>query len=630
MPYGYCGNILHVNLSEQKYWIENPGEKFYRKYWGGRSIGLYYMLKEMKPKTEVFSPENILIFATSVVVGSKAPMINRYTVCAKSPLTNAQGEAEAGGYWGPELKKAGFDAVVIKGIAEKPVYLFIKDGQVEIRNAQHLWGKGTLETQNLLREECDDSKIRIAQIGPAGENLVYFANIVNELHHFNGRNGLGAVMGSKKLKAIVVRGSSNIQEHFPEKVREITKKITARVMKNPLSRDLREQGTVAVIDGARKAGWLPTRNWSDNHFEESEKISAEEYHKKIFEKNGTCYACPIACKRLARSNDVSLKINPELGGPEYESLVSLGPLCGVSDLDYIAKANQLCNQYAVDTISMGMTIAFAMQCYEEGLLTKSDTGGINLKFGNKKAVLELIEKIVYQEGIGKFLSRGSLRTSENIGKQSKKFVHQVKGQEVPMHDPRVKTGVGLQYALSDYGADHMKAAHDTFFTDEESWGLQETAGLGILEAVEVTDIGPKKVGLFKKLDLLWSLFDILGVCDFGYVPRSVGTLEELLELIRAITGWKVTWYELMKLSERSINMARTFNIREGLTAKEDSLPEVFFRNFKGGILDGTGAIDKEKFKEAIKLRYQMMGWDSQNGIPSTGKLAELGLEWLIL
>lgn len=629
MAFGYCGNIIHVDLSEKKYWIENPDENFYRKYCGGRGIGLYYMLKEMKPGTKAFSPENLLIFATSVIVGSRAPMINRYTVCAKSPLTNAQGEAEAGGYWAPELKKAGFDAIIIKGISIKPVYLFIKNGKVEIRGANHLWGKDTLETQELLREECSDSKIRIAQIGPAGENLVYFANIVNELHHFNGRNGLGAVMGSKKLKAIVVRGSNDIKEHSPEKVRKITKNITMRVMKNPLSRTLREQGTVATINGASQAGWLPTRNWSDNHFEGAKKVSSEEYHKSIFDSNSTCYACPIACKRLARSGNSSLKIKPELGGPEYESLAALGPLCGIDDLDYIAKANQLCNQYAVDTISMGMSIAFAMQCYEEGLLTEKDTDGIELKFGNKKAVLELIKKIVFQEGIGKLLSKGSLRASGEIGKQSRKFVHQVKGQEIPMHDPRVKTGVGLQYALSDYGADHMKAAHDSLFADEESWGLQETSGLGIIEPVEATDIGPKKVGLFKKLDLLWSLFDILGVCDFGYVPRSIGTLDELIDLVKSITGWIITWYELMKVSERSINMARIFNTREGITEKDDKLPEVFFQNFKGGILDGTGAIDKEAFQKAIVLRYEMMGWDKKTGIPLNGKLAELGLEWLI-
>ncbi|MBN2396058.1 MAG: aldehyde ferredoxin oxidoreductase family protein [Candidatus Atribacteria bacterium] len=629
MSYGYCDRILHVDLTEKKYWIENPGEKFYRKYWGGRALALYYMLNEMKPGIDPFSPDNLLIFATSVVVGSKAPMINRYTVCAKSPLTNAHGEAEAGGYWGPELKKAGFDAIIIKGISQDPVYLYLKDTKVEIRNAQHLWGKDTLETQELLREECNDERIRIAQIGPAGENLVYFANIVNELHHFNGRNGLGAVMGSKKLKAIVVRGNANINEYIPGKINEITRQISRRVMENPLSRSLREKGTIAVIDVAAQGGWLPTRNWSDNHFEEKERVLTEEYHKRIFARNSSCYACPIACKRESSSQNPSLEINPKLGGPEYETLVSLGPLCGVSDLDYIAKAGQLCNQYAVDTISMGMTIAFAMQCYEEGILTKKETDGLELNFGNKKAVIELIKKIVFREGIGELLRFGTLRASKKIGKGSEKFVHQVKGQEIPMHDPRVKVGVALQYALADYGADHMKAAHDGYYASEDGWGLQETSGLDIHDAVDVQNIGYKKVALFKKLDIFWSLLDILGVCHFGYVPRSLGTLEELLGLICSICGWRLTWYELMKLGERSIDMARIFNLREGITAKHDRLPDVFFQNFKGGLLDGKGAIDQEKFQEAIHLRYEMMGWDRETGIPSDGILAELGLEWLI-
>src|SRR5665648_1073323 len=495
MSYGYTGNILHVDLSSKKHWIENPEENFYRTYWGGRALALYYMLNQMKPHTDPLSPDNLLIFAPGVLTGTPAPAMPRYTVCAKSPLTGAQGEAEAGGWWGPELKKAGFDALVIKGASTAPVYLWIKDGKVEIKDATHLWGKDTGETQKIIREELKDDKIRIAQIGPAGENLVRFANIVNELKHFNGRNGLGAVMGSKKLKAIAVRGTKG------------------------------------------------------------------------------CYACPSRCKRVVEVDEPNLKVDPSYGGPEYETIVSLGSLCGISDLKYIAKANELCNKYTMDTISAGMVIAFAMQCYQEGLLTKEDTGGIELTFGNKEAVLEMIEKIAHREGLGDLLSQGSYLAAQKIGKGSEKFIHQVKRQEIPMHDPRLKTGVGLQYALSDYGADHMKAAHDPFFKDKDSVGIKEMKGLGILEPVSPTDIGEKKVALFKLLDIYWTVFDILGVCDFGYVPRSVGTMEELLEIIKSATGWKTTWFELMKLGERSINMARIFNYREGFTSQDDTLPE---------------------------------------------------------
>ena len=629
MPYGYTGNILHVDLSSKKLWIENPPEAFYRTYWGGRALAFYYMLHQMKTHTDPLSPDNLLIFAPGVLTGTPAPAIPRYTVCAKSPLTGAEGEAEAGGWWGPELKKTGFDAIVIKGSSSTPVYLYIKDGKAEIKDATHLWGKDTGETQKIIKDELVDDKVRIAQIGPAGENLVRFANIVNELKHFNGRNGLGAVMGSKKLKAIAVRGTKPIELYDKERVSQVTKDITKRIMGNPLSKDLRNLGTPATVRPFYEGGCLPSYNWTTGYFQEGENLTAETLNKTILKGTKGCYACPIRCKRVVEVDEPGLKVDPAYGGPEYETIASLGSLCGISDLKYIAKANELCNKYTMDTISTGMVIAFAVQCYEEGILTKEDTDGIELTFGNKEVVLKIIEKIAHREGLGDLLSQGSYLAAQKIGKGAEKFIHQVKGQEIPMHDPRLKTGVGLQYALSDYGADHMKAAHDPFFKDQDSVGVKEMKGLGILEPVSPTDIGEKKVALFKLLDIYWTVFDILGVCDFGYVPRSVGTMGELLEIIRATTGWEATWFELMKVGERSINMARIFNYREGFTSQDDTLPEVFFRDFKGGPLDGQGAINKKDFEKAIKLRYELMGWNPDTGIPTTAKLIELGLDWLI-
>lgn len=628
MPYGYTGNILHIDLTTQKYWVEHPSETFYRTYWGGRALALYYMLKEMKPRVDPLSPDNLLIFAPGVLTGTPAPAMPRYTVCAKSPLTGAQGEAEAGGWWGPELKKAGFDAIVIKGSSSIPVYLYIKDGKIEIKDATHLWGKETGETQRIIKEELADDKIRIAQIGPAGENLVRFANIVNEIKHFNGRNGLGAVMGSKKLKAIAIRGTKPLKIYNQKKVKEIAKQISQRVMNNPLSRALRELGTVASIRAAYEAGCLPSYNWTTGYFKGGENLTAETYNKTILKKTEGCYACPILCKRVVEVNESEIQVDPLYGGPEYETIAALGSLCGIDDLKYIAKANELCNRYTMDTISTGAVIAFAIQCYEEGLLTKEDTQGIELTFGNKKALLILIEKITHREGIGDLLAEGSYLAAQRIGKGAQKFIYQVKRQEIPLHDPRLKTGVGLQYALSDYGADHMKAPHDPFFKDQDSVGIKEMKGLGILEPVSPTDLSEKKVALFKLWDIYWSLLDLLGVCVFGYVPRTLGTLEEMLEIICSATGWRTTWFELMKVGERSINMARIFNYREGFNLKDDTLPEVFFQDFKGDPLDGQGAINKEDFQKALKLRYELMGWDADTGIPSYGKLVELGLSWL--
>lgn len=373
---------------------------------------------------------------------------------------------------------------------------------------------------------------------------------------------------------------------------------------------------------------MPTKNWTTGYFEDGKDLTAEVINKTIALNPEGCFACPIRCKRVSRIDDKSIHVEPKYGGPEYEGVTSMGSLCGIGDIKYVAKANELCNKYTLDTISTGSTIAFAMQCYENGIITKDDTDGIELRFGNKEALLAIIEKIAKREGFGSILAEGSLRASKMIGNGAERFVHTVKGQELPMHDPRLKTGVALQYALSDYGADHMKAPHDGFFSNKDSYGMATMSGLGILDPVSITDMGIKKVRLFKTLDIYWSLFDILGVCDFGYVPRSVGSIDELLDIIRSTTGWNTTWYELMRASERSINMARMFNIREGFGSKDDILPDIFFEDFDDCPQKGKRAINKEDFYEAVKLRYALMGWDDA-GVPTKGKLFDLGLDWLV-
>ena len=629
MNFGYTGSILHIDLTTKKYWIENPPEQFYRTYYGGRALGLYYMLKEMKIGIDPLSPENLLIFATGILTGDPIPAVPRYTVCSKSPLTGGQGEAEAGGWWGPELKKAGFDALIIKGSSKTPVYLWIKDDKVEIKDATHLWGKDTGITQKIIKEELKDDKVRIAQIGPAGENLVRFANIVNDLIHFNGRCGLGAVMGSKKLKAIAVRGTNSFKVHNQEKLKNIAKKLNQEIKQFPGSMNLKENGTISVLRTYYEAGWLPTKNWTTGYFEGGKNLDADTLNNTILKKRESCYACPIYCKRVVEVNDPEIKVNPLYGGPEYETAVSLGSLCGVDDLKYVSKGNELCNKFTLDTISTGSAIAFAMQCYEKGLLTKKDTGGIELKFGNKKSMLDMIENIAKRRGLGDILAEGTFRAARKIKKGAEKLVHHVKGQEIPMHDPRIRASVGLMYAFADYGADHMKAAHDTLFMHEESRGIKEMEGLGVHESLSLTDISKKKVRFFKIFDIYFSLLDILGVCTHGFVPGGPGTMDELLEIIRCTTGWKTTWYELMKIGERSINMARLYNIREGFTSNEDQIPEVFFQNFNGGPLHGKGAMNRKDFEKAKRLRYQLMGWDEKSGIPTQSKLVDLELDWLV-
>jgi aldehyde:ferredoxin oxidoreductase len=439
-------------------------------------------------------------------------------------------------------------------------------------------------------------------------------------------------MGSKKLKAIAVRGELPINTFDEVSLKKLSKKITERLKKSPGAVQLGQLGTIRLVKGFNKAGWLPTRNWTgDGSQKKWENLWAESLNKKYLKKYSSCYGCPIHCKRVVEFENEKFEINPIFGGPEYETTAALGSLCDIYDLGYVAKGAELCNKYTMDSISTGSAIAFAMHCFKKGILTKKDTYGINLKFGNKEAMLEMIKKIAFrEEGLGDLLAEGTLRASKRIGKGSDKFIRQVKGQEIPMHDPRVKVGVGLQYALSTYGADHMKAPHDTYFQSFDSTGIKEMASLGFLEPLAVNDISKKKVKQFKLGELLVSLYDTLNLCDFTFIPFNLGgKMEELLLIINYITGWETSWYELLKVSERSINMAQVFNLREGFSPKDDTIPDIFYKDFEDGILKGTGAIEKKAFSDAVKYRYQIMGWDPITGEPSKGKLMDLDLDWLI-
>jgi len=625
MPLGYTGKILRIDLSDGNIKEENIDQVFMRKYFGGKGFIGYYLLKEVHPDVDPLSPDNKLIFATGVMTGLPVSGMCRYAVGAKSPLTGGYGQAEAGGWWGPELKMAGYDGLIIEGKAEKPVYIYIKDGDVQIKDASHLWGRTTDQAQKLIREENGDDRIRIAQIGPAGENLVSYACIVNELKHANGRTGMGAVMGSKNLKAIAVRGTQKLQFKDKEKILDIARWFSGYFKKNPLTYGLYNWGTSGGLMNFNKSGILPTRNFREGSFEGAEKIWGKTMAETILKKREGCYACAIRCKRVVEVDREDLKVDPELGGPEYETIASFGSLCGIDDLGLISKANELCNKYTLDTISTGMVIAFAMECYENGIITEQDTGGLKLSFGNKDVVLKLIEMIAKRQGIGDILALGSKRAAEKIGKGAEQYVLTVKNQELPMHEPRGKYGVGLAYALSDTGADHMQAAHDTLFT-EEGEVLDSIKPLGILEPMDPFDITEKKVRDFMYLQFLWSFYNMAGICDFAPVPRGSMPLEKVVDLMRAATGWNVSLWEMLKAGERGLTMSRLYNIRCGLGAGEDRLPSRLHQALEGGTLKGQ-KIPEEEFMQAIKTYYAMMGWDKETGIPTKEKLAELGIDF---
>jgi len=634
MAYGYMGQIVRINLTDRVVKIEKLNENFYRKFLGGRNIAAYLMLQEISPEVKPLDPENKIIFTTSVLTGTPIPGTSRFTVAAKSPLTGGYGESEAGGWWGPELKFAGFDAIIVEGRSREPVYIWIDNGNVEIRSAQKLWGKETGIVQEEIKKELGDEKIKVLQIGPAGEKLVKYAAITNELRHWCGRTGLGAVMGSKNLRAIAVRGTSHVSMKEKERVIEYTKWFARNVVQHPGLRDNMELGTAKNVIPLNEMGLLPTSNFRKGSFKEAEGISGEEIRDNISAKRDTCYACPIRCKRVVGYQKNGLEIDERYGGPEYESIGSLGSNCEIGDAIIVCKANELCARYGLDTISTGVTIAFAMECMEKGIITEKDTGGIKLKFGNGQALLEMIEKIAKREGFGDILAEGSYRAAEIIGKNSKQYSMTVKCQELPAHEPRGKWGVALGYAISPTGADHLIAAHDTWFENEghpevrlSFIDISDVSVFGIFKPIKAETLNEEKVRLFAHLEYLWGIYNVLDLCIFVGVPEyRMMTIEQLIDLIKYVTGWKISFWELIKISEKGINMARLFNIKHGYSQAhfKDQIPDRFFTPLENGAHKGE-RIDRDEFDKSLIIYYQIRGW-TRDGVPTYGKFVELGIE----
>ncbi|KPJ69215.1 aldehyde:ferredoxin oxidoreductase [candidate division WOR-1 bacterium DG_54_3] len=623
MPYGYNGRILHINLTDGSWDVEEPSEAWYRTYVGGSSFASYFLLKELEPGVDPLSEGNVLVFACTVLTGAPLSGFNRYTVAAKSPLTGAFGESEAGGYFGPELKFAGYDAIVIRGRASKPVYLWVHNGEVEIRDAGSIWGQDNWVTLQRICEELGDKRVRVASIGPAGERLVPFSCVQNDLEHFNGRTGMGAVMGSKNLKAVAVRGKRKMSSADPEKVKEIGRWHNARIKTHRPNVTLTTSGTSFLVKALNDTGMLPTHNFREGVFDGADRIGWDAYEETIFHSAGTCYACSVKCKRRVALEDDKYPLDPRFGGPEYETLAALGSMVDNDNLPALATANQICNLMGMDTISAGCAVAFAMECFEEGILTKADTGGRSLHFGDADAMIWLIEEMAHRRGIGKILSKGVKRAAEEIGKGSEKYSFHIKGQEMPLHDGRGKTGMAMGFALSPTGADHIEIPHDTAFAEN----IGNLLPLGILEPVKPLKTDSDKVRFFSLGQKAWGINNCYGICNFCSVPIHAMTFARLVEAVQAITGWDTSLFEIMRVSERSNVMARVFNTREGFGPKDDRVIRRWHEEMPTGPLKGQ-RIDPKEFQDAIDLYYELSGWDKE-GKPTRGKLVDLDLEWLI-
>lgn len=626
---GVWGKLLHVDLTDGRHWIEEPSDEIYLKLLGGRAMAAWLLLRDLPAGADPLGPENLLIFAPGILQGSNLPGAGRHGVAAKSPLTGAIASAEAGGWWGHEFKRTGYDGLIVHGKADKPVYLWIKDGEVEIRDAAHLWGKDTADVEWAIQGELDDKRIRVSQCGIAGENQVLFANVINDINRAAGRGGLGAVMGSKNLRAVAVRGNLNPPVAARKRVTGISKWLGDNYKTKAAS--FVAIGTPGNVNSLAAASALPTNNFQDPFFPEHKSISGQLMQETILIGRDTCQACPISCKQVVEYEDETfadnpylrsdflqkLKVSKEYGGPEYESIAALGSACGVDDFIAIAKANEQTARYGMDSISLGMTIAYVMECVGRGLLTEDQTGGFLPRFGSAADMLQAVEMIAHGEGFGAQMGLGSKRLAARLGGDAADYLVEVKGQELPMHEPRAKHALGVGYAVAPVGADHMMNMHDTGFA-QPGEGLERVAEIKRFPPMPFNDLSHQKMDLFYHEVNRKHMLDSAIICHFlPYYPSHVA------EVLGGLTGHDYTPEELLAVGERAQTLCRLFNLREGFTEEDDRMPRRVMKAFKEGPLAGV-EITQEMFLNARNHWYGLMGW-TEAGVPTAERLQSLEL-----
>lgn len=635
MPYGYTGKILHVDLTTGSLEVEQPGEAFYRKYMGGSAMGLYYILRDTPPGLHdpqyfgALDPANVLTFMASVVTGAPISGQSRININAKSPMSGAIGDSQGGGFFPAELKFAGFDGIVVKGRSPHPVYLSILNGEAQLHDAAHLVGKTTGKVDDLLKAEAGDRKAQVLQHGPAAEKGVRYASIVSMANRNNGRTGMGLVMASKNLRAIVARGNQTIEVADKPGLAKISKAGVKMLPDNPDVDGLGKYGTASVVMFQNMIGTLPTRNYNEGQFEDCEALSGEVLYDTVLKERDTCYACVVKCKRVVEITAGPYTAAPQYGGPEYETLGTFGSYCGVKDLAAVCRANELCNMHGVDSISCGATIAFAMECFEKGLIGLEQTGGLELRFGDAAAMLAALEAIVTRSGpLGTVLAEGSAQAAQVWGPATAECLITVKNEEAPAHMPQAKKSLAVIYAVNPFGADHQSSEHDPMYEEGTSdLYLGRLAQLDLKTPPPGGSLGPEKVRFAAYGQTFYSLLDTLELCQFVWGPAwTLYGPAETVDMVRAVTGWPVSLFELMKVGERRLNMLRLFNAGEGFTRSEDCLPAKFFKPLQGTGPTAGVAIDPDEFQAALDLYYQLMGW-APNGLPTRAKLADLDLLW---
>lgn len=608
------GNIIRVDLTAGTLKVEPLSEDIARRYIGGKGYSVYLIcqyLKEYESKgispadIDPLGPQNVLIFATGPGTGAPGfPSSGRYHVMAlKSPLTGSIGSGNSGGEWGPFLKFSGFDAVIVEGCSERPVYLSIVDGEAELTDASDLWGKNVFDACRILKRKAGNKNTSVTCIGPAGENLARMACIVNDEHRAAGRTGLGAVMGSKKLKAIVVSGSKKVQVADPDKLKEVSKRCLDTMRKNSVTGEgLPTYGTAILINVINTAGGLPYKNWQTGVNPDADKISGETLAETYLTGRRACWGCTIGCGRVTSVKSGPFQILSS-EGPEYESIWALGSSTGVKDLDAIVKANHYCDELGLDPISMGSTIAAAMELNERGYIPEEDLQGLDLRFGNAAALVEAVWRTAYKAGFGKYLALGSKKLCEIYGHPELSM--SVKGLEMPAYDPRAMKGIGLTYATANRGGCHVTG----YTVSPEILGIPE----------KIDPLTPEGKAKWAKVFQDFTCV-VNSTVNCLFVTFALGA-SDFAELLSAVTGWDLTEDEVLKIGERIYNLERVILNKYGFDGKDDTLPK---RLLEEPMPEGPAkdhVVELEKMKEEY---YELRGWI--NGVPTEEKLKELEIE----
>ncbi len=602
---GYMGKILVVDLTKKELKDELLNEQYARDFIGAGGIACRYLADLTTDKTDPLGPDNPLIFMAGLLTGAGGPSFSRWVVAARSPYTTFYGDANGAAHFGSELRFSGYDGIIVKGQSDKPVYLFIKDGKAELKDASSLWGKNTYQTIEDIRKEYDDQRIRVACIGQAGENKVLFANIMTEDGHCAGRAGMGCVMGTKKLKAIAVRGKAKIPMQDPEKFREYARGAMEEVKSGFVTTIMHDTGTSGWVDSGIAYGDTPTKYYTIATMPEATDISGVTQAEKFQVGNTACFGCPIGCRKVLHIKEGPFQTEKPTEGPEYETLIAWGPQLMIADMGAINHFNELVNGYGFDSISSGSSAAFAFYLYEKGVITSKDTGGLELKWGDIDVTLKLIDLIARNEGFGKIIQEGTKRMAERYNRPGEAM--QVKGLEFPMHDPRAYCCMGLAYATSNRGADHNKS--DAYLV-ENGMGNPD---LGLNPGDRWGDDKAPMVVLSQD----WrSLTDALGICHFAMMST-----QSIVDMINASTGWGVDQETILKAGERIFQMMRAMTCRFGVTPKDDELPEIALRPIPDGGQEGN----VPNMAKMLPEYYEIRDWDKASGKPSKDRMEKLGI-----